>query len=63
MTYDDDNNEKYSVIDGVDDSVVADSQPVAGPSAEWTRCGRSRILGEHCDRTLNTGLNLSVDLS
>jgi len=46
MTDRDNDYEEHSVIDGVDDSVVADSQSMAGPPAKWTRRGWSRILGK-----------------
>jgi hypothetical protein len=49
------------VMDGVDDAIVADSQPVTGTTNEPSGSRRAGILGQQGNRALNARPNGGVD--
>jgi hypothetical protein len=63
MTDSDDNDEKNSVIDRVNDSVVANSEPITRPTTKGSRSRRTWILCEKCDRTLNARLYRAINFA
>jgi hypothetical protein len=58
-----DHNEEDSIVDRVNDPVVAHPQPIAGPSSKWARRWRTWILSEKCDGALNARLHGAVNLA
>jgi len=59
---DDDGDNEYTVVDRVDDPVVADPQPVSRATLQLARRGWPWILAEKRDPTLDPRLDASVDL-
>lgn len=56
-----DDDQQHIVFDGVDDPIVADPDSETRPALESTSTGRSRILGEQSDCTLDPSSNLGVE--
>jgi len=63
MTDGNDHDEEYPVINGVNDSVIAYPQPVAGPSSKGPRGRRTRVLRKQRNGALNTRLRGTINLS
>ncbi len=56
-------DQQHSIIDGVDDSVVPNPQPVTLSTSQRPRRRRARILGEQRNCPLNPGLRRSINLA
>lgn len=56
-------NQEDPVINGVNDSVVAHPEPIAGSPTKWSGCRWTWIVSEKGDDTLNAWLNGAVDSS
>ena len=56
-------NQQHSVIDGVDDSVIANPKAIAISSSKGPRGRRARILSEECYRPLNSRLRRTIYLA
>ena len=56
-------NEKDVVIDGVNDSIIPDTESKAWPTPKCPRSWWTRILSEESDSTLNARLNGTVNLA
>lgn len=56
-------NQQHSAIDGVDDSVIANSQAISLSSSKGPGGRRARILSEECDRPLNPRLCRTINLA
>ena len=57
----DDDNEEHVVLDGVDDPVIADSHSVTDSTFQRSRGGRSGVLRQQCDGSLDAGPDPRVD--
>ena len=53
-------DEQDPVIDCVDDSVIADPEPIAISSTKLARRRRTRIVSKQSNRTVNAGLYRSI---
>ena len=56
-----DYNQEYALVDGVNDAVVADTNPEAGATLKGLCARRVRILTEEGNRPLNASLIRGVD--
>ena len=63
MANSDDNDQQYSAVDGVNDSVVTNPEAKALTSSQRSRGGRARVLGEKSDSPLNSRLRRSINLA
>lgn len=56
-----DDNQKNSVIDGVDDAIVADSKSIAVTTSKRPRSRRAWIFGKKRNCPLNSRLRRTID--
>jgi hypothetical protein len=59
----DDHDEEDTVINGVDDSIVAHPEPISGTPSQRTGRGRTRIVSEQRNSALYAGLDYTIILS
>jgi hypothetical protein len=58
----DDDDQQDVISDRVDDAVVADADPEAGSSSQRACCGRTRVLSEERDGTLDALADRRIEL-
>mgnify|MGYP000906570976 CR=1 FL=1 len=64
MTNSEDEDHQYSIVDLVDDAVVASAHtPLAMPANELLGASRAGLLGKQLDDSLNPALRMAVQLT
>ncbi len=58
-----DDDEKNSVVDRIDDSIITNSETVAFSPPEWSRGRWTRVLSKKCDGAMNSRLHCTINLS
>jgi hypothetical protein len=59
----DNHDQENSIVNGVKNPIVPNSETIAIASSKWPRGRRSRIFGKEGDRPLNPWLRRTIDFS
>ena len=63
MTKRHDHHEKHIVLNGVDDPVITNTYPIAGPTPQGTGRRGPWVVGQETDCSLDAGTDRRIQLS